>query len=195
MPDWIIKEAAAKNCRIKPDAAAELAQYVGNDTRLAALEIEKLSLYVGGTRPVEMEDVMALSTSTSSATIWNLVDAIGQKNPHRAMLLFHQLLETKDVQFEIFPMIIRQFRLLLMAREVLDARGDEGMIIRELGVAPYVARNLNKQAASFSMPKSGEDLLPIDEDRRGQQKRRGRFGSGHRFVDRVCRRVRRQVAL
>ena len=167
MPDWIIKEAATKNCRIKPDAAAELAQYVGNDTRLAALEIEKLSLYVGGTRPVEIEDVMALSTSTSSATIWNLVDAIGQKNPHRAMLLFHQLLETKDVQFEIFPMIIRQFRLLLMAREVLDARGDEGMIIRELGVAPYVARNLNKQAASFSMPKLEKiyyQLMKIEED-------------------------------
>ncbi len=167
MPDWIIKEAARKNCRIKPDAAAELAQYVGNDTRLAALEIEKLSLYVGGTRPVEMEDVMALSTSTSSATIWNLVDAIGQKNSHRAMLLFHQLLETKDVQFEIFPMIIRQFRLLLMAREVLDARGDEAMITRELGVAPYVARNLNKQAASFSMPKLEKiyyQLMKIEED-------------------------------
>jgi DNA polymerase-3 subunit delta len=167
MPDWIIKEAAGKNCRIKPDAAAELAQYVGNDTRLAALEIEKLSIYVEGTRPVEMEDVMALSTSTSSATIWNLVDAIGQKNPHRAMLLFHQLLETKDVQFEIFPMIIRQFRLLLMAREVLDDRGDEGMITRELGVAPYVARNLNKQAASFSMPKLEKiyyQLMKIEED-------------------------------
>ncbi len=167
MPDWIIKEAATKNCRIKPDAAAELAQYVGNDTRLAALEIEKLSLYVGGTRPVEIEDVMALSTSTSSATIWNLVDAIGQKSPHRAMLLFHQLLETKDVQFEIFPMIIRQFRLLLMAREVLDARGDEGLIIKELGVAPYVARNLNKQAASFSMPKLEKiyyQLMKIEED-------------------------------
>lgn len=151
MPAWIQKKAAGMDCKFKADAAAELAQFVGNDTRLAAMEIEKLSLYVGGKRPVEMEDVMALSTSTSSATIWNLVDAVGQKDTHRALSLFHQLLEIKDVQYEIFPMIIRQFRLLLMAREVLDERGNEQAVIQELGVAPYVAKNLVPQAGKFSM--------------------------------------------
>jgi len=167
MPAWIQKKAAALNCKFKPDAAAELAQYVGNDTRLAAMEIEKLSLYVGEKRPVEMDDVMALSTSTSSATIWNLVDAVGQKDTHRALSIFHQLLETKDVQYEIFPMIIRQFRLLLMAREVLDERGNEQSVIQELGVAPYVAKNLVPQAGKFSMKALERiyiHLMKIEED-------------------------------
>ncbi len=167
MPGWIQKEAASKKCKFKPDAAAELAQYVGNDTRLAAMEIEKLALYVGDKRPVEVEDVMALSTSTSSATIWKLVDAIGKKDAHQAVLLYHQLLETHDVNYEIYPMIVRQFRQLLMAREVLDERGNTQVIMRDLGVQQFVADNLGKQAANFTMPaleKIYFQLMKIEED-------------------------------
>ena len=152
MPKWIQTEAAGKKCTFKPDAAAELAQYVGNDTRLAAMEIEKLALYVGGKRPVEVEDVMALSTSTSSATIWKLVDAIGKKDTRQALSLYHQLLETHDVNYEIYPMIVRQFRQLLMAREVLDERGNAQAIMRDLGVPQFVADNLGRQASNFTMP-------------------------------------------
>ena len=193
MPKWIQTEAASKKCTFKPDAAAELAQYVGNDTRLAAMEIEKLALYVGEKRPVEVEDVMALSTSTSSATIWKLVDAIGKKDTRQALSLYHQLLETHDVNFEIYPMIVRQFRQLLMAREVLDERGNTQAIMRELGVPQFVADNLGRQAANFTMPSPGEDLLSIDEDRRRQQEWHGGVGDRHRCADRHGCRIKNVV--
>lgn len=172
MPGWIQKEAVSKKCKFKPDAAAELAEYVGNDTRLAAMEIEKLALYVGEKRPVEVEDVMALSTSTSSVTIWKLVEAIGQKDPHQAMNLYHQLLETHDVNFEIFPMIVRQFRQLLMAREVLDERGNSQSIISDLGIPQYIADKLVTQVSNFTMPKLEKiylQLMKIEEDGKNGQ--------------------------
>ncbi len=167
MPGWIQKEAVSKKCKFSPAAATELAQYVGNDTRLAAMEIEKLALFVGGERSVEAQDVMNLSTSTASGTIWNLVDAIGTKNTGHAMTLYHQLLESREAQYEIFPMIIRQFRLLLMAREVLDERGNKQMIMSDLGVAPFVAEKLIGQASKFTMnglKKIYLQLMKIEEE-------------------------------
>ena len=167
MPGWIQKEALNKKCKFSAAAASELAQYVGNDTRLAAMEIEKLALYVGDKRPVEVQDVMDLSTSTASGTIWNLVDAIGTRNTQQALTLFHQLLETGDAQYSIFPMIIRQIRLLLMAREVLDERGGKQMIMSDLGVAPFVADKLMGQASKFTMKGLKEiyfQLMKIDEE-------------------------------
>jgi DNA polymerase III delta subunit len=71
------------------------------------------------------------------------------------------------VNYEIYPMIVRQFRQLLMAREVLDERGNTQAIMRDLGVPQFVADNLGKQAANFTMltlEKIYFQLMKIEED-------------------------------
>lgn len=166
MPGWITREAGKRGLKFNPAAAVELAQYVGNDTRLASKELEKLDLYLGDRRAVEAADIAAICTFTSSVTIWQLVDAMGEKNTHKALEVHHQLLETMDAR-EIFPMIIRQFRLLLMAREVMDARGNEAEVAAQVGVAPFQAKNLIKQAANFdraALQRIYFQLMGMEED-------------------------------
>ena len=148
MPGWLTREAGLRGLKFNPAAVQELAQYVGNDTRLAAMELQKLDTYLGARRTLEVGDVAAICTFTSSATIFQLVDAMGEKNTRRALELHHQLLETMDPQ-EIFPMIVRQFRLLLMAREVVDARGGLDEVAAQAGVAPFQAKNLLTQVRNF----------------------------------------------
>ena len=149
MPGWITHEAGKRGLKFNPAAALELAQYTGNDTRLASMELEKLDLFLGDRRTVEIADIAAICTFTSSATIWQLVDAMGEKNTRKALEVHHQLLETMDAR-EIFPMIIRQFRLLLMAREVVDARGGQAEVAAQVGVAPFQAKNLLEQLKNFN---------------------------------------------
>ena len=63
-------------------------------------------------------------------------------------------------------MLIRQFRLLIQAREILDGRGNKDDVARALGVHPFVAEKTTQQAARFSI-ESLENiyhrLLNIDE--------------------------------
>jgi DNA polymerase-3 subunit delta len=48
-------------------------------------------------------------------------------------------------------MVVRQFRFLLLAREVLDAGGQEADVVRQLKVHPYVGRKITEQARRFHM--------------------------------------------
>jgi DNA polymerase-3 subunit delta len=48
-------------------------------------------------------------------------------------------------------MVVRQFRLLLLAREVLDAGGKEADVVRQLKVHPYVGGKITEQARRFHM--------------------------------------------
>ena len=47
-------------------------------------------------------------------------------------------------------MIVRQFRLLLLTREIMDHNGMEADIARRLKLHPFVARKISAQARRFS---------------------------------------------
>lgn len=166
MPAWIQKKTRELGGKISLEAASELAGYVGNDTRLAGLEIDKLITYTNG-RQIEADDVMTISTSVASATIWNLTDAIGERDARKALVVLHHLMETLDIRGEIFPMIIWQFRQLLLGREVLDEGGSTGDLMRELHMADFQARKLTGQVQRFKLAQLRQayrQIMAIEEE-------------------------------
>ncbi|MDD2922597.1 MAG: DNA polymerase III subunit delta [Anaerolineales bacterium] len=165
MPGWIINEAKKQNGVIEPPAAAKLAEMVGVDTRQAGMELAKLLAYVNWSRPVRGSDVESVCIVTSQQSVFDFVDALSQGNGKIAQRLLHRLLENEDA-FSLWGMVVRQFRLLLQAREILDGRGNKDDVARALRVHPFVAEKTAGQANRFSM-ESLENiyhrLLTIDE--------------------------------
>lgn len=165
MPGWIVNETKNQGGQIEPPAAAKLAEMVGVDTRQAGMEIAKLLAYVNWDRPVRGSDVEAVCIVTSQQSVFDFVDALSQGNGKVAQKLLHRLLENED-PFSLWGMVVRQFRLLIQAREILDGRGNKDDVARALGVHPFVAEKTTGQAARFSM-QALEDiyhrLLTIDE--------------------------------
>lgn len=165
MPGLIMKEATEKKGAFSPEAAQELTRAIGNDTLLASMEIDKLLMYVDYQRPVTADDVRLLTPDVAPISVFDMVDAIGERNIPKAAQLLHRLLET-EMPIPLFGMIIRQFRLLILAREVLDQGGRKPQIEKNLKVHPFVAEKLQKQAALFDMHQLKEiyhRLLTTDE--------------------------------
>jgi DNA polymerase-3 subunit delta len=165
MPGWIVGETKRQGGTIEPAAAARLAEMTGEDTRQAAQEITKLLTYVNYAHAIGIEDVEAVSIVTASVDVFDLVDALGSQNGKLAQKLFHRLLEEKDA-FEVFGMIVRQFRLLTLTRDVLDEGGTLPEVTDVLGVHPYVAEKSFKQARAFTMETLSavyHRLLAMDE--------------------------------
>ena len=165
MSGWIINETKRQNGQIEPAAATKLAEMVGADTRQAAQEIAKLLAYVNWARPIKIADVEAVSIVTAEPDIFAMVDALASGNGQSAQKLLHRLLENDD-PFSVWGMVVRQFRLLLQAREVLDAQGGVNEVVSALGVHPFVAEKVAGQAKRFSMTaleKIHHKLLEIDE--------------------------------
>jgi DNA polymerase-3 subunit delta len=165
MSGWIVNETRSQGGEIEPAAAGKLAEMVGVDTRQAGQEIAKLLAYVNWEQQVRVQDVEAVSIVTAQESVFDFVDALAGGDSKSAQRLLHRLLENEDV-FSLWGMVVRQFRLLLLAREVLDSRGGKEEVARALGVHPFVAEKTTGQARAFTLPmleRIYHKLLEIDE--------------------------------
>jgi len=165
MARWI--QAQARQCggQIAPDAADLLAELVGEDSRLAYTELQKLLAYVNFSGTVEREDVEMLTSLSGQSDIFGMVDALGSLDGRSALKKLHRLLEEQDA-LSIFGMVVRQFRLLLLARETLDGGGGKDEVARQARVHSYVAEKICAQARHFSLPALEavyRRLLDLDE--------------------------------
>jgi len=165
MAAWMAREVQDQGGQIERSAADRLAEMVGVDTRQAAQEIAKLLAYVNWARQVKLEDVEAVCIVTSQQSVFDFVDALASGDGKRAQSLLHRLLDDED-WFSVWGMVVRQFRLLIQAREILDARGNKDDVARALGVHPFVAEKTTGQAKRFSieaLESNYHRLIEIDE--------------------------------
>jgi DNA polymerase-3 subunit delta len=170
MPGWIVRQVKDQGGQIATAAAARLADMVGTDTRQASQEIAKLLAYVNWSRAVTPADVEAVSVSTAEPSVFAMLDALAEGKAGSAQHLLHQMMGAQDA-FGTWAMILRQFRLILLAREVLDARGSKTEMLKamratDMGASSFVADKALKQARGFKMQRLEaiyRQLLEIDE--------------------------------
>jgi len=164
LTEWILNRARQAGGEFETKAAVLLASLVGEDVRLADQEITKLLTFVNFERPVVEADVIDLTAVLREGDIFEFVDALGNRDQKKAVRVFHRLLADQD-QLRIFSMVVRQFRLLLLSREILDQDGGVADIARHLKIHPYVSRKIASQARHFPQAKLDKiyhRLLDID---------------------------------
>ncbi len=162
---WIQQRAKEQGGEITPEGAAALAALVGDTPRQAAQEIEKLLAYTNYSRAIEPDDVEYLVASWGEGDVFAMVDALGNRQGGRALRMLRHLLEDDD-SLRLFGMIVRQFRLLLLTRALLDAGFREGDISRELKTHPFVIKKIIPQTRNFTLDDLEaiyRRLLDIDE--------------------------------
>jgi len=165
MVRWVQDQAALQGGQFSHQAANELVALVGEEPRLIEMEIEKLLAYVNYRRPVELDDVQAVTADVAEGNIFVLVDALGNRDSRTAMGMLLRLLEEQDA-LSIFGMVIRQFRLLLQARELMDRNQSPAEIAPHLRVLPFIANKICSQGRKFSSPDLEgiyHHLLQLDE--------------------------------
>jgi DNA polymerase-3 subunit delta len=150
MGHWIQDQARKYGGRFAPGAADLLGGLVGGDPRLADQEINKLLAYVNYKRAVEADDIELLTPDAGQGNIFVLVDSLAGGDGRSTMNMLLRLLEVRD-GISIFSMVVRQFRLLLLAREVLDQGGDNREVMRQLKLPAFLAEKLAIQARRFRL--------------------------------------------
>jgi DNA polymerase III subunit delta len=163
---WIVQRTAEKGGRISGHAAHLLAATIGNDLQLLDNEIEKLVMYKGSAEAeIHSEDVTLLCPVVAEASIFDLVDALGNRNGKRAAVLLQQKYSEGADPFYLFTMFVRQFRLLIQVKELADAGGRPPDIAKRLKLHSFVAGKLHQQSRGFSLAQLEQiyhHLLEID---------------------------------
>ncbi|MEI7987991.1 MAG: DNA polymerase III subunit delta [Chloroflexota bacterium] len=153
---------------IQVEAISRLIELIGDEPRIAKMEIEKLLAYVNYQRPIDISDVETLTTNVREENIFDFVDALGNRNCKEAAHSLSRLLEQQDWQ-TVFGMTVRQFRLLLQTCEIVDFQGREDDIMRQVrGVnGNRMATKLIMQSKRFriiDLENIYRRLIEIDEE-------------------------------
>ncbi len=108
------------------DEALELfVQMVGEETRQIGNELEKLNLYLGDRRMVELEDVRAIVPLSRKGVIWEISRALESRDAARAITLMDAQLERGESAIGLIrAAIIPTVRNLFTIRVLLDAHPD-----------------------------------------------------------------------
>lgn len=162
---WIRDKVADKNGRITSTAAQLLAASIGNDLQILDNELEKLVLYKGAEGVIESDDVSLMCPYVAEANIFDLVDALGNRNGRRAAVLLQKKFNEGVEPFFLFSMFVRQFRLLILVKECADAGMKPPDIAKATKQHSFVVGKLYQQCRSFSLSQLEQiyqHLLTID---------------------------------
>ena len=150
---WILRQAQKKGGEVSPRAAHLLASIIGNDLHILDNELEKLVVYKASatTKTIEEDDVTLLSPYFAEASIFDLVDALGNRNEREASILYQRKLNEGVDPFYLFSMFVRQFRLLIQVKELAEDGYSPPAIARELRLHEFVTNKIYGQARGFTL--------------------------------------------
>ncbi len=114
---FLAEEARQNGFVLEDDAARELAEACARDLARAGMELEKLMLYAAGRGRVTSADVEALVPAESTFTLWEISDAIGDRDVPRALRLLQEMLRQDTPPLLVASLIAGQVRKLLKCKE------------------------------------------------------------------------------
>ena len=164
LTQWISERAISKNTRIDRAAIQLLSKLIGNDLRILANEIEKLSTYRNG-EPIRAIDVEAMVVQSKESSIFYAVDSLLEKRLDVAINLVEQLLISGMTSSYILAMIARQVRLLILCKELKNNGVPQKEFSKHLSISGYPLRKTVEQERKFSMPElhqTHRNILKID---------------------------------
>ena len=145
---YLIQEARRNGFVLEQDAARELAEACAGDLARAVLELEKLMLYAAGDGRISSAQVQVVVPAESSFTLWEISDAIGERDAARALRLVQVMLRRNTSPLLVAALIAGHVRKLLKCKE---------------GVRQWVHPKVREQARKFTVTKLTEALEKLFE--------------------------------
>jgi DNA polymerase-3 subunit delta len=165
LEDWLTRRAAAAGAHLAPDAARLLATEVGENLRVLASEVDKLSTYAGTGGAIGSEDVRALVPHTGAARVFDLTDALARRDRTRALALLHDLLAAGESPLGIVALTAYQTRTLMQVKSLAERGLRAPQIASTAGMSPFVVEKslaLARQFTFAQLEAAHRGLLAID---------------------------------
>lgn len=121
----------------------------GTDMENIQMELEKLICYCMDKEVITNEDVEAVCTNRIGNHIFDMINAIANKQTKQALDLYYDLLALKEPPMRILFLIARQCNMLLQVKEMKSRGYDNKTIGSKIGVPPFIAGKYVTQASHF----------------------------------------------
>ncbi|MCT4543601.1 MAG: DNA polymerase III subunit delta [Vallitalea sp.] len=162
---WIGQKLHTEGKKIEKSTAKHFLTIVGIDMSNINSELEKLIMYNKENNIITKESINEICTRSIESKIFELVSAMGQNKREKAVLLYNDMIISKEPPGRILFMLIRQFRLILQSKLLSQKGLNERDIAKEIKLAPFIVRECLKQGRNMTVNRLNEalkDCLDID---------------------------------
>lgn len=150
IPQLLAKQAQELDLELAPGCAEILVESMGTDLMTLASELEKLKLFVAPRKKITQEETLAILAGGILENVFDLTEAIGQKNLRRSYKLFERFHEQGEPLIKTVSLVISHFRKILITKEALT-QSQSASLASLLGVHPYFVKNYQSQAKRFDL--------------------------------------------
>lgn len=155
---WILGMLKKEDKNITASDLQFFLERTGTEMSHIKTEMEKLLCYTMDKTQITREDIEQICTKRVQNQIFDMINAMADRQQKRALQLYYDLLTLKEPPMRILALIGRQFNLLLQVKE-LNQKGYSGQVISEkTGLHGFLVGKYVKQASRFKMEELREAL-------------------------------------
>ena len=147
---WVKKRAQAMHIRLDKRVPDDLATFIGPNLRLIDSELEKLAMYAGD-RVITQRDVALLSPYARESSVFDMVDALGNRNTVKAFRLLAQMRNQGSHALYLLKMIVRQYRILLKVKDLMAQGLRKDEIASTIKLHPYPTQKAMSQCRNYTV--------------------------------------------
>ena len=146
---WVAGMLKKEGKRVTENTVNLFLLKTGTDMDNIYMELEKLICYCMDKDVVEEADVEAVCTNRISNHIFDMINAIADKQVKKALKLYYDLLALKEPPMRILFLIARQCNMLLQVKEMKAKGYDNKTMGSKIGLPPFVVGKYVTQASRF----------------------------------------------
>jgi DNA polymerase-3 subunit delta len=144
LPAFIKQIAKEKGNPISSEVADHLAEIAGPELGYIVDALERLSLYVGPRQPITEDAVAQVVIRVRQSTVWELLDAIGQRRLDRALATLADVYDPRDGGLKLLGAVAWSVRGLVKLESALASGLGPTEAAQRAGVPPFRASELSQ---------------------------------------------------
>ena len=146
---WVQSLVKKEHKTMEPSDIAYFLNKVGTDMENILREMEKLVCYAMDRDTLTREDVDAVCVTQITSHIFEMVNAVADKNQRKALDLYYELLALKEPPMRILFLLTREYRILFHVKALLKQGYGRKEIASKAGLHPFAAGRYMDQAKRF----------------------------------------------
>ncbi|MBQ9314977.1 MAG: DNA polymerase III subunit delta [Clostridia bacterium] len=162
---WIVSLARQNGKIISLENANYMLQICGTDKLMLSNEIQKIVDYIGENSEIQKKDIEKVGIRTLETIIFDLTDAVGNRNIAISLKYLDELLMQKEPLQKILIMIARHFKSLLITKMCIQ---NNVSVSEELNIKfPFIVNKYKEQSKRFKEEELKSiliDLADLDSD-------------------------------
>ena len=147
---WIKKLCKDNQKQMSESVLGLFLQTVDHDMENMEGELLKLIAYKGEESEIKAEDIRAVCTVSLEARVFDLVKAVAEKRPEKAVQIYRTLLSMKESPYMVLSLITRQFRFILETKLLSESGMTNETIAAKLEIRDFAVKEYLRQSKRFS---------------------------------------------